>query len=86
MMPLFGPFPVKLKPMTANAPVMSFSLASTASTWRMASEVYSTEAPGGACTMMMNQPWSSSGTKPVGTRLYTTYVAASPRKNTTSTR
>ena len=71
-MALLGPLPVKLKPMTLKAPMMSLSVLAMASTSRTALEVYSTEAPCGACTVIMNHPWSSSGTKPVGTVLYTT--------------
>ena len=55
-MPLLAPLPLKLNPTTVKAPMMSFSLATTASTWRIAFEVYSTDAPCGACTVIMNHP------------------------------
>ena len=46
--PRLGEAPLKLKPPTVNALAMSFSLASTASTWRATLLVYSSDVPSGA--------------------------------------
>ena len=51
--PWFGAAPLKLKPMTENTPSMSGSLIRICSACRAMFEVYSSDAPAGACTSVM---------------------------------
>ena len=69
MSPRLGAAPQKLKPGTAKTPKTSelFMMAALARAATL--EVYSSEAASGACTSTMKYPWSSSGTKLVGTDL-----------------
>ena len=53
MRPWFGAAPEKLKPMTENTPSTSGVLSRIASACRAMPDVYSSDAPAGACTSVM---------------------------------
>jgi hypothetical protein len=82
-MPTLSPLPMKLKPVTSNTEC-------TPSIWRtcwltpfMNSRVRGWLVPGGIMTTPMVNPWSSSGTKLLGTnRKVTTPAAISSTKPT----
>ena len=64
--PAFCPEPEKLKPTTLTMLSTSGCLSMKASVCFMTSSVRACVAPGGSCTFTRMLPWSSLGTKEVG--------------------
>ncbi len=67
-MPVFDALPAKLKPPIEKTDSTSGVLIRTFSASRNAVLVYSSDAPAGACTSVMNHPASCSGRNACGTR------------------
>src|ERR1051326_844759 len=84
IIPELAVLPVKLNPGTEKTPSTSWLALTMAAARSITLVVYCKEAPGGACTMTKKYPWSSCGTKLVGTFWYTKYVGASPKRKTTT--
>ena len=66
--PTLSPAPRKLKPVTSNTASTASCLRIFALTFVMNSRVRAMVEPTGICTRPSAKPWSSSGTKLLGTR------------------